>query len=70
MHTVNTILHSVAFKKQVKFTNAISQSLTVKYQVGVMQQLNPYQLCQILTPKHCKVCNYDGLPESITHGIV
>lgn len=70
MHTLNTILHSVAFKKQVKFTDVISQSLIVKYQVGVMQQLKPYQLRQILTPRHCKVCSYDGLPVSITHGIV
>lgn len=41
MHTVNTILHSVAFKKEVKFTNVIPQSLIAKYQVGVMQQLKP-----------------------------
>lgn len=70
VRTVNTVLRSVAFKKQVEFTNVISQSLIVKYQAGVMQQPKPYQLCQILTPRHCKVCSYDGLPELITHGII
>jgi len=70
VHTVNTVLCYVAFKKQVEFTNVISQSLIVKYQAEVMQQPKPYQLCQILTPRHCKVCSYDGLPELITHGII
>lgn len=71
VHTVNTVLRSVAFKKkQVEFTNVILQSLIVKYQAEVMQQPKPYQLCQILTPRHCKVCSYDGLPELITHGII
>lgn len=44
VRTVNTVLRSVAFKKQVEFTNVISQSLIVKYQAGVMQQPKPYQL--------------------------
>lgn len=66
--------YSVTFcrfqKNQVEFTNVILQSLIVKYQAEVMQQPKPYQLCQILTPRHCKVCSYDGLPELITHGII
>lgn len=70
VHTVNAALRSVAFKKQVEFTNVISQSLIVKYQAEATQQPEPYQLRQILTPRHCKVCSYDGLPELITHGII
>lgn len=60
----------VMFKTQVEFTNAISQPLIVKYQPEATQQPKPYQLHQILTPRHCKVCSYDGLPELITHRII